>query len=128
VRPLPKHIDVGPVHIDAALNNKQSKQSQAGRRRFVVSRRIAVMLICLSRRLPQLKETVIAINECRARRLSGELKTYVESAQCSNPRIIQAFSAAHYRRMYLIVRFTAKRLQLSEKVDGFDLLARLLVT
>jgi hypothetical protein len=68
-----------------------------------------------------LKETVTAINECRARRLSGELKTYAESAQCSNPRIIQAFSVANYQRMYLIVQFMAKRLQLSEKVDRHEL-------
>jgi hypothetical protein len=35
-------------------------------------------------------EMVVAIDECRAKRLAGELKSYVESAQCSNPHIIRA--------------------------------------
>jgi len=62
-------------------------------------------------------EAVAAINECRAKRLVGELKTYVQSAQCSNPRIIQAFTKANYRYMDLIALFTAKRMQVSERLD-----------
>jgi hypothetical protein len=31
-------------------------------------------------------EAVAAINECQAKRLSGELKSFVQSAQYSNPR------------------------------------------
>jgi hypothetical protein len=67
-------------------------------------------------------EMTTAINECRAKRLAGELKTYVESARCSNPRIIQAFSKANYRYMDLIVLFTAKRLQVSpaDTLHGFQ--------
>jgi len=68
-----------------------------------------------------MKETEIAINECRAKRINGEIKTFVESSKCSNPRIIQAFSAAHYRYMDLIALFTAKRLQISERVDRHEL-------
>jgi ABC-type uncharacterized transport system substrate-binding protein len=34
-----------------------------------------------------------AVKECKAKRLSGELKTYVQSAMCSNPGIVQAFGA-----------------------------------
>jgi hypothetical protein len=58
-----------------------------------------------------------AVGECKAKRLSGELKTYVESATCSNPNIVQAFSAANYKHMDLIQAFAAKRLELAEKLD-----------
>src|SRR5207237_1405365 len=36
-------------------------------------------------------EAAAAINECKSKRLSGELKSFVQSAQCSNPRVIAAF-------------------------------------
>lgn len=58
-----------------------------------------------------------AVKECKVRRLGGELKTYVQSAICSNPGIVQAFSAADYKRMDLIRTFAAKRLELAEKLD-----------
>jgi hypothetical protein len=60
---------------------------------------------------------VAAITECRNKRIDGTLKTFVASAQCSNPRIVQAFSKANYRYMDLIAAFNAKRLQISERVD-----------
>jgi hypothetical protein len=63
------------------------------------------------------KEMVAAISECRNKRIDGTLKTFVASAQCSNPRIVQAFSKANYRYMDLIAAFNAKRLQISERVD-----------
>jgi hypothetical protein len=63
------------------------------------------------------KEAETAILECRSRRLSGELKTYLASAQCANPRIIHAFSAANYRYMDLIGMFTLSRAALAEKID-----------
>jgi len=62
-------------------------------------------------------EMVAAITECRNKRIDGTLKTFVASAQCSNPRIVQAFSKANYRYMDLIAAFNAKRLQISERVD-----------
>jgi hypothetical protein len=62
-------------------------------------------------------EAVTAINECRAKRLAGELKTYVESVRCSNPRIVQAYTRANYRYMDLIALFTAKRMLVSERLD-----------
>ena len=58
-----------------------------------------------------------AILECRNRRLSGDLKSYVESAQCSSPTIIAAYQQAGYRYMDLIASYAAKRLELSEKTD-----------
>jgi hypothetical protein len=63
------------------------------------------------------KEAERAIIECRAKRLSGELKTFVASAQCAGPRIMQAYSAANYRYMDLIALFVAKRLRVAEKLD-----------
>jgi hypothetical protein len=58
-----------------------------------------------------------AVKECKTKRLSGELKTYVQSAMCSNPGVVQAFSAVSYKHMDLIQGFAAKRLELAEKLD-----------
>jgi hypothetical protein len=58
-----------------------------------------------------------AVKECKAKRLSGELKTYVQSAICSNPGVLQAFSAVNYKHMDLIRGFVAKRLELAQKLD-----------
>jgi hypothetical protein len=68
-----------------------------------------------------MKEAKMALTECRAKRLNGELKTYLASAQCANPRIIRAFSAANYRYMDLISLFTAKRAVVAEKMDRKEL-------
>jgi hypothetical protein len=62
-------------------------------------------------------EAQIAIMECKNKRLSGELKTYKVSADCSNPRFIAAFQRAGYRYMDLIFLMAAKRIELSEKID-----------
>lgn len=58
-----------------------------------------------------------AVKECKAKRLGGELKTYAQSAMCSNPAIVQAFSAVNYKHMDLIQGFAAKRLELAERLD-----------
>ena len=57
------------------------------------------------------------MKECKIKPLGGELKTYVQSAVCSNPSIVQAFSVVNYKRMDLIQGFAAKRLELAEKLD-----------
>lgn len=57
------------------------------------------------------------VKECKAKRLSGELKTYVQSAICSNPGVVQAFSAVNYKHIDLIQGFVAKRLELAEELD-----------
>jgi hypothetical protein len=57
------------------------------------------------------------VKDCKVKRLGGELKTYVQSAMCSNPGIVHAFSAVNYKQMDLIQAFTAKRLELAEKLD-----------
>jgi hypothetical protein len=62
-------------------------------------------------------QAVTAISECRAKRLSGELKSFTASAQCSGPRIIEAFSKANYRYMDLVTLMVAKRAQISERLD-----------
>lgn len=62
-------------------------------------------------------EAASAINECKAKRLAGELKSFVQSAECSNPRIIAAFSKAGYRYMDLVSLMTAKRAQVAERLD-----------
>lgn len=62
-------------------------------------------------------QAVTAISECRAKRLSGELKSFTASAQCSGPRIIEAFSRVNYRYMDLVTLMVAKRAQISERLD-----------
>ena len=47
----------------------------------------------------------------------GELKTFVESVQCSNPRVIAAYQRANYPNMDLIYLETAARLAGAEKID-----------
>jgi hypothetical protein len=69
----------------------------------------------------ELREVERAMYECRARRLAGELRNFAETARCSNPRIVQAFSAANYRYMDLIASFADKRLRLAEHLDRHDL-------
>jgi len=58
-----------------------------------------------------------AIVECRSKRMAGELKTYVASAECANPIIMAAYQQAGYPYMDLISLMTAKRLELSEEID-----------
>lgn len=58
-----------------------------------------------------------AVTECRDERLSGELKTYVASAECSNLRIIAAYRRAGYPYMDLIYSLTAKRRETSQAID-----------
>lgn len=65
--------------------------------------------------------TVQATNECRAKRLRGDLPTHAASVQCSNPTMIAAFNEAHYRYMDLIEFFAAKRLELAAKIDRGEL-------
>lgn len=63
------------------------------------------------------KITVQAADECKAKRLSGQLSSFTASAQCAVPAMIQAFNAAHYRYMDLIQMYAAKRVELATKVD-----------
>ena len=64
-----------------------------------------------------LEMTVQVINECRAKRISGELPSFVASAQCSNPPMLAAFNEVHYKYMDLIQFYAAKRLEFATKID-----------
>jgi hypothetical protein len=64
-----------------------------------------------------LKVTARAADECKAKRLSGQLPSHAASAQCANPAMLQAFNAAHYRYMDLIEYFAAKRIEMATKID-----------
>ena len=55
--------------------------------------------------------------ECELKRLRGELKTYAQSAQCSNPVIIQAHQDAGDPAMNLVYLFTAYRLAIADRID-----------
>lgn len=62
------------------------------------------------------KESTAVREQCAARHASGEL-TLTQSVECSNPRIIAAFDAAHYPYMDLLRLGMAARLAGAEKVD-----------
>lgn len=64
-----------------------------------------------------LKVTKQAADDCRAKRLRGELPSHAASVQCANPPMLRAFSEAHYRYMDLIQFFAARRLELATKID-----------
>jgi hypothetical protein len=55
--------------------------------------------------------------DCRAKRLSGELKTHKASADCSNPILIQAYEDAVFPHMDLIRLMAAARAVGAEKID-----------
>lgn len=62
-------------------------------------------------------ESQRARQECRNRRLAGELKTFKASTECSNPVTIAAYSRAGYPFMDLVVAVNARLLALSEAID-----------
>lgn len=64
-----------------------------------------------------LREAQPVINECRLRRLRGELPTFAASAECSNRGLIAAFSAARYKYIDLIEYLAAKRLEVAGQID-----------
>jgi hypothetical protein len=62
-------------------------------------------------------QTRTAMRECREKREKGELKTHVESVQCSNTVLSSAYQNAGYPYMDLVARIAAKRLALAEGLD-----------
>ncbi len=55
--------------------------------------------------------------ECELKRISGELKTYTESTECSNPVIVKAHEEAGDPAMNLVYLVTAYRLAISQRMD-----------
>jgi hypothetical protein len=66
------------------------------------------------------REAQSAADECRAKRLRGELKTFEEAARCAGDRIMQAYSDANYKHMDLIAKVMASRIALGAKVDRHE--------
>ena len=58
-----------------------------------------------------------AIAECEHKRITGELKTHVESVLCSNPIMIQAFQHGGSSYTDLVQRIAATRLDEARKLD-----------
>ena len=58
-----------------------------------------------------------AIAGCRNRRINGELNGFVESAYCSNAKILLAYGWINYPHMDLVHMVAAHRLAASERVD-----------
>src|ERR1700688_596491 len=54
---------------------------------------------------------------CRNKRLSGALKSFTESANCSNSMIVLAYGWLNYPYMDLVQLVAASRLAVSERVD-----------
>jgi hypothetical protein len=65
--------------------------------------------------------TMRAANECRAKRLRGEILTHAAAAQCSNAPMLAAFNDAHYRHMDLVRFLAAKHLELATRIDRGEL-------
>jgi hypothetical protein len=68
-----------------------------------------------------MKVTAQAADECRAKRLRGELPSYATSVQCANAPMLQAFNAVHYKYMDLIQYFSGKRLEFAAMIDRGEL-------
>lgn len=62
-----------------------------------------------------------AIAACKNKRLSGELQSHLQSANCSAPKIINAYETAGFRYMDLIFQITAKRAALARAIDADSL-------
>jgi len=71
----------------------------------------------LSNSHPAEMQAQAAIEECRGKRLAGEFPGFVQSIQCSNPRIIAAYEAENYPYMDLVRQLTAARLANAEQLD-----------
>lgn len=63
------------------------------------------------------QRTIDAITACRAKRLRGELKSYLDSAECANTQINQAFKDAKYRYPDLVEQMLKRRTLLSMQLD-----------
>jgi hypothetical protein len=63
------------------------------------------------------ESTKAAIMECRDRRLKHEFKTYKQSAECSNPKILAAYESAGYPYMDLVRVLLDARLVAAENLD-----------
>jgi hypothetical protein len=59
-----------------------------------------------------------AVLECRDRRLNKEFKTYRQSAECSNPKILTAYEGSNYPFMDLVHVLLAARLVAAENLDA----------
>jgi adenine-specific DNA methylase len=64
-----------------------------------------------------IQEGNVAIWDCENKRKSGELKTYEESVQCSNPRYINAYQKVGFPYMDLINLMASKALEVAERED-----------
>ncbi|MFO0995395.1 MAG: hypothetical protein U1F33_01835 [Alphaproteobacteria bacterium] len=58
-----------------------------------------------------------AIAQCRQRRISGEIKSFAESARCSNAKIVLAYGWINYPYMDLVRKLADQRLAASQRVD-----------
>jgi hypothetical protein len=62
-------------------------------------------------------DTKAAILECRDRRLKREFKTFRQSAECSNPKIMAAYESAGYPYMDLVRVLLDVRLVAADNLD-----------
>jgi hypothetical protein len=68
--------------------------------------------------ISQLRGEIQAIGDrCRSLRVSGRVRGFVGSVQCSNPGILAAYEKVDYPYMSLVNLALAERLQLAERVD-----------
>jgi hypothetical protein len=61
--------------------------------------------------------TKVAVLECRDKRLKREFKTYKQSAECSNPKILAAYEGSGYPYMDLVRVLLDGRMVVADNLD-----------
>jgi hypothetical protein len=67
------------------------------------------------------QEASAIAEECRNKRVAGQIKNQVGSIECSNDRMRQVIAASGYPHMDLVDLFLANRLVLARKIDNGEL-------
>ena len=62
-----------------------------------------------------------ARNACIEKRHSGVIKTYAESAKCSNQAMVSAFERVEFPYMDLVQQYADKRIELLGKLDNKEI-------
>ncbi len=78
-------------------------------------------LIASQRQQEAFRQANVIREECRQRRLAGELKSYVESARCSQERMRQIIAESGHPYMDLVDLDLAYNMALAQRVDKGEL-------
>lgn len=115
----PDHDYVGPDFVSIRFTNPLGNSKSAKDLELSLNVVSADMLRKQNEEQNKLlnKGIAEAFHGCRNKRLNGELKTFQDSAQCSNAGIMQAAKDSHFRYMDLIEDFCARHLENAKSED-----------